>query len=117
MIRLLIASAIFLFVLQLPIRRTSIGGSMRLLALFLGSLALLPAVVMGLLFPNSTPSERQTDFAVVIGILLVSLAAYGVMRLRERFGGSDKPDREFGSPGSGKKRVVPFPADDEDEDA
>ena len=117
MIALLLAAAVALFVLSLPLAQTSFGGTLRRAAAVCFLLALLPSFLVPIFFPpSSTPTpvsdpssllERVRDaLAYLAGAVLVSLGAYGTLAVRKRFVAPKKEPWEalFGRSG-GKKRV------------
>jgi hypothetical protein len=116
-IALLLAAAIALLVLSLPLAQTSFGGTLRKAAAVCFLLALLPSVLVPIFFaPRSTPSsvsdtsnllEHVRDtLAFLAGAALVSLGAYGILVVRKRFVAPKKEPWEalFGR-SAGKKRV------------
>lgn len=117
MIALLLAATVALFVLSLPLAQTSFGGTLRRAAAVCFLLALLPSILVPIFFPpSSTPTpvsdpssllERVRDaLAYLVGAVLVSLGAYGILAVRKRFVAPKKEPWEalFGRSG-GKKRV------------
>lgn len=83
MIRLLFAAAIGLFVLSLPIHATSLGSSLRRAAGFCFVLALVPSIVVGLLFPAASGAHpAKHSLALLVGIVVLIVAAYVVLRVR-----------------------------------
>ncbi|HKO55678.1 MAG TPA: hypothetical protein VJ276_07340 [Thermoanaerobaculia bacterium] len=82
MIRLLIALAVALGVLSLPLHATAAGKTLWRLALVCFALALLPSVIVGLLFPARTGTGASHPFLVGVGLLIAMVTAYGVYRLR-----------------------------------
>jgi hypothetical protein len=87
-IRLLFAAAVALFVLSLPIHMTGLGAALRRWAgvCFVG--ALLPSLIVGLLFPEGLDlafsSHPVATTAVVIVAIGVAYVAYAIRKwLRE----------------------------------
>jgi len=122
MIRLLFAAATALFVLSLPMSKTEFGATLRRWAGFCFVLALLPSIIFGFFFastpsrngPPATPptgspfSTITTSLAIFGGLVLLSLAAYGILRLRKAFSPPKKtndPWETYFARGGGKRRV------------
>ena len=83
MIRLLFAAAIGLFVLSLPIHATQFGASLRRAAGFCFVLALVPSIVVGLFFSDGSGARPAIpSVALVVGGVLLIIAAYVVLRIR-----------------------------------
>ncbi len=93
MISLLIAGACVAFVLSLPISATRAGQALRRWAGVLFLLALAPAFFMGLVgamggtvaAPQATGGGIGGLFGTVLGLLVLSPLAYGILQLRKRF--------------------------------
>ncbi|MCK6681009.1 MAG: hypothetical protein L6R30_01155 [Thermoanaerobaculia bacterium] len=95
MISFLIAAACVVFVLSLPISATKAGQTLRRWAGVLFLLALAPALFMGLNGAMGgaagTPragagAGRGVDaLAAILGFLILSPIAYGILQLRKRF--------------------------------
>ena len=80
MIRLLFAAAVVLFLLSLPVRATGIGAAMRRWAGFCFIAALLPSLVVNLLFPGIQLSFAEHPFAMTIGLALAIAVAYAIRK-------------------------------------
>ena len=95
MISFLIASACVVFVLSLPISATKAGQTLRRWAGVLFLLALAPALFVGLVGAmggsSGTPQAATgagggvDALGTVIGFLILSPLAYGILQLRKRF--------------------------------
>jgi hypothetical protein len=82
MIRLLFAAAVGLFVLSLPIHATALGSSLRRAAGFCFVLALVPSIVMGLFFADGGAHTSVPSVPLVVGVVVLILAAYVALRIR-----------------------------------
>jgi hypothetical protein len=117
MIPLLLAAAVGLFVLSLPLTKTKFGGQLRIAAGVCFVLALLPALIAGLFFNSVPVAPGHADpggIGARIGaglscfgaLVLLSLIAYGVLALRKKlFKKKKDPWEIFFARGGGKKRV------------
>ncbi|MCG3195111.1 MAG: hypothetical protein DIJKHBIC_04381 [Thermoanaerobaculia bacterium] len=93
MISLLIAGACVAFVLSLPISATRAGQTLRRWAGVLFLLALAPALFMGLVgtMGGTVAASQATGGGIgdllgtVLGLLILSPLAYGILQLRKRF--------------------------------
>ncbi|HQR67724.1 MAG TPA: hypothetical protein PLB02_10035 [Thermoanaerobaculia bacterium] len=93
MISLLIAGACVAFVLSLPISKTGAGQTLRRWAGVLFLLALAPALFMGLVgaMGGTVAAPRAVEGGVgdllgtVLGLVILSPVAYGILQLRKRF--------------------------------
>ena len=93
MISFLIAGACVAFVLSLPISATRAGQTLRRWAGVLFLLALAPALFMGLVgamggavaAPQATGGGIGDLLGTVLGLLVLSPLAYGILQLRKRF--------------------------------
>ena len=84
MIRLLIAAAVALFVLSLPIHQTGLGAAMRRWAGFCFLVALIPSLIVGLFFPDGFGrSFSPHPLTIAVGLLLAIAVAYGVYAVRK----------------------------------
>ena len=117
MIRLLLAAAVALFVLSLPVSRTKAGAQLPAAAGVCFVLALLPALLFGLFFHTSS-APGQPDPASIgsrigaglscLGVLVIlSLGAYAILALRKKLFRKKDPWEIFFARGGGKKRVHP----------
>ncbi|HQR45270.1 MAG TPA: hypothetical protein PK598_04540, partial [Thermoanaerobaculia bacterium] len=92
-ISFLIASACVVFVLSLPISATKAGQTLRRWAGVLFLLALAPALFMGLVgaMGGTVAAPRAVEGGVgdllgtVLGLVILSPVAYGILQLRKRF--------------------------------
>jgi len=94
-ISLLIAAACVVFVLSLPISATKAGQTLRRWAGVLFLLALAPALFMGLIGAmggaagtpqaGSGAGSAVGVLGTVLGLLVLSPLAYGILQLRKRF--------------------------------
>jgi len=122
MIRFLFAAATGLFVLSLPMSKTEFGATLRRWAAFCFILALLPSIIYGVFFASTPPTNGHppiphpgspfstitTSLAVFGLLVLLSLAAYGILRLRKAFSAPKKtndPWEAYFTRGGGKRRV------------
>lgn len=117
MIRLLLAAAVGLFVLSLPLAKTKFGGQLRIAAGVCFALALLPSLIAGLFFhsvpavpghadPATIGTRIGTGLSCLGALVILSLIAYGVLALRRKlFKKKKDPWEIFFARGSGKKRV------------
>jgi hypothetical protein len=115
MIRLLIAAAVGLFVLSLPLSRTKLDAQLRVAAGACFALALLPSLLVGLFFqPVAAGHPEPATIGTRIGaglsclgaLLLLSLFAYAILSIRKKlFRPKKDPWDIFFARGSGKKRV------------
>ena len=91
MISLLLAASAILLAASLPFSRTDAGKTLRRWALVCFALALAPAVVVGLarqggLGPGSPAAGSGPEWGgPLLGLLLLSPLAYGILALRRRF--------------------------------
>ncbi|HKO57779.1 MAG TPA: hypothetical protein VJ276_18065 [Thermoanaerobaculia bacterium] len=137
-IRLLIAAACGLFVLSLPLSKTTTGATLRRWAAVCFVLALLPSLLHGLFRAATTSTSAAPapadDFLTTLGciaaVIIAVLLAYGVLKLRSRFRAKSKPRDPwdaFFNRGGGKRPFTmnpkatrshgPLPYyDDEDDD-
>lgn len=83
MTRLLFAAAVGLFVLSLPIHMTALGAGMRRWAGFCFVAALLPSLLVGLLFPGVRLSFAEHPVLMTIGLVLAIAIAYGAHAMRK----------------------------------
>ena len=84
MIRLLFAAAVALFVLSLPIHMTGFGAALRRWAGFFFVAALVPSLIVGLLFPEGGgASFSPHPLATAIGLLLAIAIAYAAYVIRK----------------------------------
>jgi membrane protease YdiL (CAAX protease family) len=139
-IAFLLALAVGLFTLSLPIAKIGLGARLRQAAAICLVLALLPSIITGLFFshidaPAATPapSWRGVDILSTLGciavLVLAALIAYGILKLRSRFVSKAKPRdpwEAFFNRGGGKRPFTinpratrsrnPYAFDDEDDD-
>jgi ABC-type phosphate transport system permease subunit len=125
-IRLLIALSCALFVLSLPVAKTTLGQTLRRAAGFCFLLAFLPSLIYGLFFsaqvaPGTTSTAGQATSAdhlhhflanlgCVAVFAILAVCAYALLQLRARFRAKSKPRDPwdtFFNRGRGKKRVNP----------
>jgi membrane protein implicated in regulation of membrane protease activity len=85
MIRLLFAAAIALFALSLPIHMTGLGAALRRCAGVCFVAALLPSLIIGLLFPGAQLSFAEHPFATIVSLSMAVVVAYAAYRVRKRF--------------------------------
>lgn len=93
MISFLIAGACIAFVLSLPISATRVGQTLRRWAGVLFLLALAPALFMGLVgamggtaaAPRAGGGGVGDLLGTLLGLLILSPVAYGILQLRKRF--------------------------------
>ena len=84
MIRVLIAAAVALFVLSLPIHMTGLGAALRRWAGLCFVAALLPSLIVGLFFREGVGvSFSRHPMAMTSGLLLAVALAYGAYALRK----------------------------------
>lgn len=114
MIALLVSSCVaiacLLFVVSLPIAKLPIARTMRRIAGALLLLGFVPSLFVGLLTSHSdaaTPSSSANPFAVIGGIVVLSVVAYVILEIRKRLKRSPKDAwSEFvGLRSSGKRPV------------
>jgi hypothetical protein len=115
MIRLLIAAAVGLFVLSLPLSRTKLGAQLRIAAGACFVLALIPSLLAGLFFqpvaaghlePATIGTRIGTGLSCLGALVILSLGAYAILALRKKlFRPKKDPWDIFFARGSGKKRV------------
>lgn len=117
MIRLLLAAAVGLFVLSLPLAKTKLAGQLRAAAGVCFALALLPALIAGLFFPSVPAAPGHADpggigarigagLSCLGALIILSLIAYAILALRKKlFKKKKDPWEIFFTRGSGKKRV------------
>ncbi|HYK03281.1 MAG TPA: hypothetical protein VE974_16095 [Thermoanaerobaculia bacterium] len=83
MIRMLFAAAVALFVLSLPIHATAMGGVLRRAAGFCLAAALVPSLVLGLLFPEGVGvSISEHPIAMTFSVVVAIAAAYAAYAIR-----------------------------------
>ena len=84
MIRMLFAAAVALFVLSLPIHATALGGTLRRAAGFCFAAALVPSLVLGLLFPEGIGvAISRHPIAMTFAVVLTVTAAYAAYAIRK----------------------------------
>lgn len=145
LIRLLIATACFLFVLSLPLSKNEPGATLRRWAGVCFILAFLPSLIGGLFYPPSSAdgstattapgvaalspaNEPLSGLGCVAAVVIVAVIAYGILKLRSRFASKSKPRdpwESFFNRGGGKRPFTipnarrtrgPFSFDSDDED-
>jgi len=82
MIRLLIALAVALGVLSLPLHATAAGKTLRRLALLCFALAFVPSLIVGLFFPAAKGAAGSHPFFAATALLVAMVIAYAIYRLR-----------------------------------
>jgi hypothetical protein len=119
MIRLLLAAAVGLFVLSLPLTKTKLGGQLRIAAGVCFALALVPSLLFGLFFqpvpaplghpdPATIGTRIGTGLSCLGALVILSLFAYAILALRTKlFRPKKDPWDIFFARGGGKKRVQP----------
>jgi len=101
LIRLLIAAACALFVLSLPLWKTTAGATLRRWAGVCFVLAFLPSILVGLFYAQtdpaggaaapSPPSDILSGLGCVAAAVFAAFIAYGILKLRNRFLAKSKP--------------------------
>jgi hypothetical protein len=82
-IRILIAAAVALFALSLPVHATGFGAALRRWAGFCFLAALLPSLIVGLFFPDGIGvSFSSHPFAIAAALLLAVGVAYAAYAIR-----------------------------------
>lgn len=135
LIRLLLAATCALFVLSLPLWKTQAGAALRRAAGVCFVLAFLPSLVVGLFGQPSSADGASAGAGALHGlgclaaVLLLSIIAYGVLKLRARLRAKAKPrdpweaffgrgggKRPFymGAPRGGNRGPFSFPDDEEE---
>lgn len=96
-IQYLIATACLLFVVSLPLGKSSAGSTLRRVAAVLFLLALMPSVFYGVIqhgqqTPESAGSAHNIGCSIgtLIGIAILSLLAYAAIEIRKRIGRPSK---------------------------
>jgi hypothetical protein len=117
MIRLLLAAAVGLIVLSLPLAKTKFGGQLRAAAGVCFVLALLPSLIAGLFFQSVPVAPGRADpggigtrigagLSCLGALVILSLIAYAILALRKKLFKKKKDPWEISfARGSGKKRV------------